>query len=30
MEMKIVIATLLLVGATWLLYKLAEFLEPRQ
>lgn len=30
METKIFIATLLLVGVTWLLYKLAETLEPRK
>ena len=30
MEGKIFIATAALVGVTWLLYKLAEWLEPRK
>jgi hypothetical protein len=30
MEAKVVLATLLLVAVTWLLYKLAEWLEPRK
>lgn len=30
MEIRVLIATLLLVLLTWLLYKLAEWLEPRQ
>lgn len=30
MEAKIVLATLLLVLVTWLLYKLAAWLEPRK
>lgn len=29
MELRVLIATLLLVLLTWLLYKLAEWLEPR-
>jgi hypothetical protein len=30
MEAKVVLATLLLVLITWLLYKLTEWLEPRK
>jgi hypothetical protein len=30
MEAKVILATLLLVLLTWLLYKLAEWLEPRK
>lgn len=30
MEAKVVLATLLLVLITWLLYKLMEWLEPRR
>ena len=30
MEAKVVLVTLLLIGLTWLLYKLAEWLEPRK
>ena len=30
MEVKILIATVALVVVTWLLYKLAEWLEPRK
>lgn len=30
MEITTVVATVLLVAVTWLLFKLAEFLEPRK
>jgi hypothetical protein len=29
-EAKVIMVTLLLVGVTWLLFKLAEWLEPRR